>query len=294
METFIWEKNSTKNNSKTTSTNHEYILCYAKDINKIKDKGYFKTPKEGIEDVYKIKSEVENNPAISSKDKSFVLQERLQAYYKSNPQLKGIKHYWRVDDRLNIYRISDVSAPAGAGTYFDIVHPVTKKVCKSPAGGYRYSEETMANHLANHRIHFGIDEATVPQFKRYLDGVKTEVVKSVIRNTDEGSYDLKSLFDGKVPFNNAKPVSLIMTLLSMLPQNKNSVCLDFFAGSGTTGEAVMRLNQENHMNYKFILITNNENNICKSVTLPRLQACIRKRDYKETFGVRKIVSSIEI
>ena len=61
--------------------------------------------------------------------------------------------------------------------------------------------------------------------------------------------------------------------------------LDFFAGSGTTGHAVMDLNKEDNGCRKFILITNNESNICQRVTIPRIQKAIKMFDYKEDLEI---------
>jgi hypothetical protein len=52
----------------------------------------------------------------------------------------------------------------------------------------------------------------------------------------------------------------------------NILLLDFFAGSGTTGQAVLEFNNENKTNLRFLLITNNEDNICESITLPRIES----------------------
>lgn len=80
--------------------------------------------------------------------------------------------------------------------------------------------------------------------------------------------------EGNVNFKNGKkPVKLIKRLLS-LTKNKPTIILDFFAGSGTTGQAVMELNQQDGGNRKFILCTNNENNICEEVTYQRLKTVI--------------------
>lgn len=78
-----------------------------------------------------------------------------------------------------------------------------------------------------------------------------------------------------VPNNNMdypKPKSLIKYLLKFNEDNRtNRIILDFFAGSGTTGHAVMQLNKEDGGNRKYILCTNNENNICEEVTYQRLK-----------------------
>ena len=77
--------------------------------------------------------------------------------------------------------------------------------------------------------------------------------------------------EGNVKFDNGKkPIKLIEKLLSLHP-NKNANVLDFFAGSGSTGHAVLELNKEDGGNRKFILCTNNENNICEEITYKRLE-----------------------
>ena len=78
-------------------------------------------------------------------------------------------------------------------------------------------------------------------------------------------------FEGKVELKNGKkPLSLIKRIINMV-ENKNITILDFFAGSGTTGHAVAQLNKEDGGNRKYILCTNNENNICEEVTYQRLK-----------------------
>ena len=64
--------------------------------------------------------------------------------------------------------------------------------------------------------------------------------------------------------------------------------LDFFAGSGTTGHAVMELNCEDGGSRKFILITNDESNICQKVTLPRLEKVIKMQKYNAEIDFRKL------
>lgn len=84
--------------------------------------------------------------------------------------------------------------------------------------------------------------------------------------------------EGGVKFlNGKKPVRLIKQLIKYCT-NSNDIILDFFAGSGTTAHSVLSLNCEDNGNRKFILCTNNENNICEDVTYNRLKN-IRK-DFK--------------
>lgn len=84
----------------------------------------------------------------------------------------------------------------------------------------------------------------------------------------QGNSELSSVFNGKVPFSNPKPLGLLEYLLNTIVL-KNTTILDFFAGSGTTLHATMQLNAEDGGKRKCILVTNNENNICEEVTYER-------------------------
>lgn len=89
-------------------------------------------------------------------------------------------------------------------------------------------------------------------------------------------YDIKTTgleAEGGVEFKNGKkPLELIQRIIKS-NINKNAVVLDFFAGSGTTGEAVLRLNKQDDGNRQFILMTNNEDNIAKNVCYQRIVNC---------------------
>ena len=94
---------------------------------------------------------------------------------------------------------------------------------------------------------------------------------------------LKKMFKGKKVLNNPKPVELIKDLL-LLTTSKKSIILDFFAGSGTTAHATLKLNKEDLGERQIILCTNNENNICTEVCYPRVKKVIQ--GYKSSKGKR--------
>lgn len=100
------------------------------------------------------------------------------------------------------------------------------------------------------------------------------------------SMEILSIFGNKV-FDYPKPLNLMTYLISIVPKN-NATILDFFAGSGTTGHAVMKLNSEDGGNRKFILCTNNENNICRDVTYERIKRVIERNDYKASLKYMKV------
>ena len=107
-------------------------------------------------------------------------------------------------------------------------------------------------------------------------------------HTDEASRLLKTIFDGTAVFDTPKPPRLIDRILH-IASNDNSIILDFFAGSGTTGHAVLKYNSEHESsNRRFILCTNNENNICRDVTYERIRRVIDKEGYTASLKYYKV------
>lgn len=94
-----------------------------------------------------------------------------------------------------------------------------------------------------------------------------------VGTTREASQELKELFNGEVVFDTPKPTRLIKQILN-LSGNSNAIILDFFAGSGTTGHATLQLNHEDGGTRRFILCTNNESNISDEITYPRIKNVI--------------------
>ena len=83
-----------------------------------------------------------------------------------------------------------------------------------------------------------------------------------------GTQLLSQILPDKFPF--PKSLYLVKECIMAAEQNKNGIILDFFAGSGTTGHAVLELNKQDGGKRRFILNTNNENNICEEITYERI------------------------
>ena len=112
--------------------------------------------------------------------------------------------------------------------------------------------------------------------KTYIDNVGGKIVTNFwpykeVGHTDFAQKEIKSIFTEKV-FSTPKPTTLIERILQISKQSMT--ILDFFAGSGTTGHAVLKLNAEDGGHRKFILCTNNENNICRDITYERIKTVI--------------------
>lgn len=149
-------------------------------------------------------------------------------------------------------------------------------------GRWRVGQERMERLIKNKEIYWTKDNATnkwIPYEKQYLTASKGKLEKSRsilydLAETGTATKLLTSIFNKKDVFDNPKPIELIIFLLQ---HTKSDIVLDFFAGSGTTGQAVMELNKLDDENREFILCTNNEitdknsNGIAYDVTTKRLK-----------------------
>jgi len=114
-----------------------------------------------------------------------------------------------------------------------------------------------------------------------------ETIIDDMGTTASAKDEIGDLLGCRKAFSTPKPMKMIKEFIRAA-SNKQSIILDFFAGSGTAGHAVMDLNKEDGGNRKFILITNNENNIFRDVTVPRIQKAIVLNEYNDTFKVKPL------
>lgn len=259
---------ATDNNPRQISVEHEYIICYAK--NKDFQSAWQKKSKNAeliLEKYLELKSQYTNN--ITQ------IQENLTKWIKLNKStLKAVEHYNKVDEK-GVYTDSTNSSNTKPGGYmFDIIHPITGKPCPKPAYGWRWPETTFWEYANSGEVAWGLDETTQPHIKKRIE-TAMELLRSVIYLDNRyTTKQLENILSRKKAFDNPKPVDLIKRLLEFTTTS-TSIILDFFAGSGTTGQAVMELNEEDGGNRKFILVTNNENNIAKDITRERLYRIIK-------------------
>ena len=146
-------------------------------------------------------------------------------------------------------------------------------------GRWRVGADRLNRLVANNQIHWNKDKKTnkwIPYEKVYYDKSKGKLLKSRIilydlAETGTATKLLTNIFQQKDIFNNPKPVELLRFLILHI---QPKIVLDFFAGSGTTAQAVLEDNLEDNDKIKFILCTNNESQICDNVTYPRIKTVI--------------------
>ena len=237
----VWNGMDTvKNDARYFSENHEYILVYAKNKDKLNIKGARRT-------------------------------EEQNSVYR-NPD----------NDERGPYLLTPLHAKSGKETdIYEYTFPNGVK-WQPPQGRHlSFTPENLLALYEDNRIYFGKDGKAIPQKKTFLSEVG-EFVKlrtlwhyKFAGSTRQSNKELSDLL-GKAVFSDPKPSSLIKILCEAFTI-ENDIVLDFFAGSGTTGDAVMQLNAEDFGKRKFILVQQDEEidkeknpysyNFCKELKL---------------------------
>lgn len=295
VECIIWNKRVPKND-KGIGNIHEYILIYS---NNSEYKYKFMMSKDGLDDIH--------NLIADCKKKKLSIQEtevQLRQLYKKKAYDRAITLYNAVDENYRVWGKINMSWPNGNtfGSRYDVFHPVINKPVKVPDRGWRWNEETFKKNVDYNnvvkrydgsymcgKIWFSKDENMQPSSIKYLDEVDRMLLRSVISLKSDGSIELEKYFGKKNVFAYPKSVELIKLLVDAITyNNKKCIVLDFFAGSATTAQAVMQLNSEDNGARRFILVTNNENRICREVAYERCKRIIEKEEYKASLKYYKI------
>jgi adenine-specific DNA-methyltransferase len=244
----VW-KNVTDNNPTNIATEHEYAICYAR--NKVQLET---TWKSRISDVKDRLIEI-GERFIAEYPDSKTRQKAYSAWLKENKTfLSPLDRYKYIDDGGIYTGSQSVHNPGREGYRYDVLHPRTQKPCKQPLMGYRFPESTMLDLVSKERILFGKDETKIIELKVYVHEYEDKLSSVLTMDGRVGSYELREHFPevAKV-FDNPKPSTLVSQLIAF-PSDRESIILDFFGGSGTTAEAVMRLNAEDGGARTFILV----------------------------------------
>jgi adenine-specific DNA-methyltransferase len=255
ISTIIWQKmDSPKNTAIHLSEDHDYIVVYARQC-----------------DIWRPHRVPRN--------------EKMVARYK-NPD----------NDPRGQWLLSDLAARNfyAAGRY-PITTPTGKVIEGPPAGSYwRVSKERFDELDKDNRIWWGKTGNNRPGMKRFLSEVREGVVPqtlwlwSDVGSTRHAKQELSKLMNAKSSsdlFITPKPKSLVERIIQ-IATDKDSLILDSFAGSGTTGHAVLAQNKADGGNRRFITIEMDET-ICRTVTAQRLKRAIEGRPAREPGGGRQ-------
>lgn len=274
----IWEKGR-KNDAKYFSVGHEYILIYAKDLGFLRERGeIWREEKPGAREIW---AEFLRLQRIHGESYA-AIESALSKWYsdlpKGHPSKKWAR-YKRVD-KNGPWRDRDISWPGGDGPRYDVIHPGTKQPCVVPEAGWRYSSpDEMQRQIKLGLVEFRQDHTEPPFRKAHIRPIPDEALEDQVDGDDEGNDEeadaelatqvrgsylykqsqvavkyLRKLMGAKV-FSNPKDHEELARLIEYItPRDKEAIIMDFFAGSGTTAEAVMRANATYGKNHRFILV----------------------------------------
>lgn len=247
LGTFIWE-GGRKNDAKFVSEGHDYMLCYARDKAHLEELDVrFRVSKPGAKDIL---AEVER---LKDKhgDKTNVIEEQLSEWYSSLPKshpAHALDYYKRVDSRGVYYGDNARSPNPRPNLMYDW------KGYKPHANGWVVSRARMAELDSEDRLIYPHSKKQRLQIKRYLHESNGDVPGSVFYRDRRGaSKSLNSLL-GEDVFDNPKDVGVVQRLVEAIAVEEDDLVLDFFAGSGTTGEAVWRQALADQVKRRWVLV----------------------------------------
>lgn len=256
-----------KNDSRLVSVSHEYVLAYVRSREHlIANKTEWRQRKKGLEEIYAQYRRLKQAHGEDYAAMTAGLKEWYRALPDSDPS-KAHKHYSHVDAR-GIYFPADISWPGGGGPRYEVLHPVTGRPVRVPSRGWMTSDqEKMCQWIADDRVHFGEDENSVPCIKSYLADREFQAPYSVFYQDGRAATKRLRHVMGVDDFGYPKDDGVISELIAMLPDVK--VCMDYFAGSGTTGHAIVNLNREDGRGRKFALVE--MSGYFETILVPRLK-----------------------
>jgi adenine-specific DNA-methyltransferase len=208
------------------------------------------------------------------------------ATIKETRTLKADANYTNPDhDPNGAWMTTSYVNPATKEKRPNLVYPITSPrgaEVRHPTHAWKYAKDEHERHKDESRLWWGQNnDAIYPRLKLYLEEAKPMVPVDLWSyedsgTTDEGGNELKEIF-GEAVFDNPKPTRLIERILRIATQ-PGDIVLDFFAGSGTTAHAVLKLNEEDNGRRRFILVSSTEatpeapdKNLCRDVCAERVR-----------------------
>ncbi|WP_051532978.1 site-specific DNA-methyltransferase [Arthrobacter sp. 9MFCol3.1] len=256
----VWQ-GGRKNDSRYVSNGNDYMLVYARSEANLASEGIrWRDLKPGADDVLLAGAEAWEASGYNPEEATKL----LRAWFRTQPKdhdsrSHGNYNYNNIDSDGRVFYASDMRAPEARDNRCrtPLIHPVTGQECKVPPNGWMCEEATLFRLVAEDRIYFGPDHDRLPSLKKFLDESGEQVPEAMFQSDRRSAskYLQTMLGDKRFPF--PKDHNVLMRWIR-LAAPKDAVVLDFFGGSGTTAEAVIRLNAEDQGTRQCILVTNNE------------------------------------
>lgn len=253
IATVIWQ-GGRKNDSRYVSVGHDYLLIYAKNEYQLRELGVrWRERKSGVDKAlaagHEAWAESGNNPvrATSLYRAWLSKQEDLTAAVTRFKNIDGMGRIYNAD--------KDLGWPGGGGPKFEVLHPITKCPVSTPSTGWRFTEARLKEQIDAGLVEFGPDEKKIPRGKTFLEELDSQVPESIFTQIRTTASQRLARLIGPGVFEYPKDEYVIARWLDVVTgSDPEALVLDFFAGSGSTAQAVQQLNARDGGNRRFILV----------------------------------------
>lgn len=268
--TVIWDKKNPMLGRKGVATQHEYVLWCADVAGPI----YLRNATQ------RLILETARNIIQKHGGVTDGARDDFSKWISTHKGLSGGERAYRfLNDDGRVFQSAGMAAPerrTDPKFFIPLIHPITGKPCPAPAYGWSRAPETLQKLIACDEIIFGKDETTQPRRKLFLSEDSRRQISSVIQDANRGKADMDKL---GLEFPYCHPLSLYIVLDGAASPSSEGITLDFFAGSGTNGHALIALNRDEKTHRKFILVEMAKH--FDTVLLPRLKKVTFTPEWKD-------------
>lgn len=279
-------KGSADNNPSRIAIEHEYIVCYAKREKRVPK--VWSTPTDDIKEAL-----LEHYDQLCAEVDDFEVRvQEWKKYTKANKTaMERLGRYTEVDPDKGPYQVAyRVHNPKKGGYVYGVhqdgvIAADDPRSYALPLNGYRFPPSTMEKLIEEGLLVFPEKREQIVQMKDFLRNYRGTLRSVINLDARSGAYRLQALFGDEFDeFRNPKPPELVEMLVGAAG-GKDALVLDCFAGSGTTGDAVMSLNKLDGGSRRFILVEegNGEDLYARTLIAPRLKLAAERDGFPEGF-----------
>jgi adenine-specific DNA-methyltransferase len=253
IATVVWQ-GGRKNDSRYISVGHDYLLIYARNESRIRELGVkWRERKTGVDEALaagrEAWAESGHNPARATS--------LYRAWLSKQEDLTAsVTRFKNIDDTGRIYNADkDLGWPGGGGPTFEVLHPITKRPVSIPGTGWRFTEARLKEQIDAGLVEFGPDEEKIPRGKTFLEELDSQVPESIFTQIRTTASQRLARLIGQGIFEYPKDECVIARWLNIVTDtDPEALVLDFFAGSGSTAQAVQQLNAADGGSRRFIMV----------------------------------------